>query len=93
MEALKALPTPMLKQLHQFIVKFWIGETDFPEWHEALLTIIPKSGNLSDPSGEEFASWIYSAKSARASSTQDYISSSKIPEWKKNPDQYQDGDA
>lgn len=42
--ALKALDTEHQAKLLDFLVKFWRGETDYKEWHRALLCCLQKPG-------------------------------------------------
>ncbi len=48
-EAFKAMNTTNLQEVYQLIKAFWDGTRDFPEWHQADGTPVPKVQNPDDP--------------------------------------------
>eukprot|EP00978_Attheya_sp_CCMP212_P012127 scaffold30130_cov58-Attheya_sp.AAC.9 len=44
---LKALGLISVQMIHELFTAFWNNETDYKEWHEAILKWLPKKGDLS----------------------------------------------
>ena len=48
-DAINTLSVQLLNKVYNFIVDFWNGKQDYEEWHQTMLKVLPKSGDLSNP--------------------------------------------
>ena len=48
-DSIKALPVQLLDKVYNFIVDFCNRKQDYEEWHQTMLKVLPKSGDLSSP--------------------------------------------
>ncbi len=48
-EAFKAMSPANLRQVHNYVNDFFLGDTNHKQWHQSQCIPIPKSGDLSDP--------------------------------------------
>jgi hypothetical protein len=55
-EAFKAMDTENLQEVYNIVTAFWDGSNDYPKWHQANRTPVPKIPNPDDPNKYEVVS-------------------------------------